>query len=234
MSQQKRDLSGLLEEAGQNLQSNLHTCVLCKITKVNPKTVNCQPIVNRIVDGVSVELPEFVDVPAVTMQGGSSYIAMPLTVGDYCILMCMERCFDQWYNSVRVDKSLPLDFRMHDYSDGFALVGVNPLKDAITIPTVTTQQGDEIHNGNKTVNGNFTINGDLQVNGNITCTGRGRFDTIEANNFAGHGGGDMTSTSVIRTTQDMIAGLASLITALTHVHQQVPGATNPTLGPQAP
>ena len=104
----------------------------------------------------------------------------------------------------------------------------------ITIPTVTTQKGDEIHDGNKTVNGNFTINGNLQVNGNITCTGLGSFATIQAGNFAGVGGGDMTSTSIIRTTQDMIAGVASLITALTHVHQQVPGATRDTLGPKAP
>ncbi len=103
-----------------------------KITSVNDKTISCVPVINRVVKGSSKQLPEFIEVPPVILQGGDSYIAEPIAAGDYCLVLISERCYDAWYAGS--DFVSPLEMRMHDYSDGFALCGVNPQATAINIP----------------------------------------------------------------------------------------------------
>lgn len=152
----KKQLTNSIAAALDNALANLHTMTVARITAVNATTVDCQPVINRTVNGESVELPVFVDVPPISLQGGSSYIAFPLAVGDYCLLFFAERCFDRWYEGD--DFALPAEYRMHDYSDGFALVGVNNRAGGIDIPTETTQ-----------VVGDLNITGDLNVTGRITC-----------------------------------------------------------------
>ena len=120
--------------------ANLHTCTLARVTAVNSTTINCKPVLNRLVNGESIELPEFVEVPLINLQGGSSYIHFPIAVGDTAVLFFTERCFDGWYNGQ--DNQVPLEYRMHDYSDGLALVGVNDLSSALTIPSVIQRTGD--------------------------------------------------------------------------------------------
>ena len=66
---------------------------------------------------------------------------------------------------------------MHDYSDGIAIVGINPQAGALTIPSVIQQTGDTNQDGNYTRQGSLvqigdmTITGNLHVDGEITCTG---------------------------------------------------------------
>lgn len=196
------NLETIILDAIDEALSNIHTIVVARVTKVNTNTINAKPVTNRLVDGKSIELPEFPQIPLITLQGGASYIHYPVTVGDYCLLLVSERSFDKWYHGK--DDDIPDELSMFDYSDCFAIVGINPLGKAIPIPTVTTmegdviQNGDYVHNGNRVQTGNFTqtgdftITGNIQVNGNITCTG-----TISAGNFSGLGGGDMISTSDI-------------------------------------
>jgi hypothetical protein len=172
----KRELIDVMNDAIEFALSNLHTATIAKVTGVQAKTISVQPVINRVVAGRSIELPEFTMVPPVFMQGGGSYTAHPIAVGDYCLLVLTERCFDRWYGGA--DFQSPAEFRMHDYSDGLAIVGVNPLSSAITIPTViqqtgdTNQDGDYTHQGDRTQVGDLTVTGNLQVNGNITCTGK--------------------------------------------------------------
>lgn len=177
----KRQLVNSVNQALEFALSNLHTTTVARITVVNGDTIDCQPVINRRVNGEDVPLPVFVDVPPITLQGGTSYIKMPYAVGDYCLLFFTERCFDRWYEGD--DFALPAEYRMHDYSDGFALVGVNNRAGAIGIPSVIEligdmfAQGNHVHEGNVTQTGNYdltgdmTINGNLTVNGDITCTG---------------------------------------------------------------
>ena len=225
---EKRELVDVLQDAIAFALSNLHTATIAKVTGVQAKTISVQPVINRVVAGRSIELPEFTMVPPVFMQGGGSHTAYPIAVGDYCLLILTERCFDRWYGGA--DFQSPAEFRMHDYSDGLAIVGVNPLAGAITIPTViqqtgdTNQDGDYTHQGDRTQVGDLTITGDLtltgnmQVNGNITCSG-----TISAGNFSGLGGGTMTSTSDIKSKG---------ISLTTHTHSGVEPGTGNTGGPQ--
>lgn len=172
---QYQQLLDTLMIAVENTLANMHTATIAKVTGVGATTISCRPVINRLVKGVSVALPEFVEVPPLFMQGGGSYTAHPIAVGDYCLLIFTERCFDRWYHGQ--DFQPPLELRMHDYSDGLAIVGINPLAGAITIPSVIQQTGDTnqdgayTHQGTMTRTGDTLITGDLTVDGNITCTG---------------------------------------------------------------
>lgn len=161
--------------------ANLHTCTIAKVTKVNAKTVNCKPVTNRLVDGVSIELPEFAEVPLLTLQGGSSYLHFPVAVGDYALLIFTERCFDGWYNGQ--DNQAPLEHRMHDYSDGIAIVGINPFADAISIPSVIQRTGNANHDGDVTHQGDRVQTGQFDLIGNMTITGDGGPGTMNTTNI---------------------------------------------------
>lgn len=176
----QQQLIDVLNEAITVALSNTHTATIAKVTKVGATTIDCRPVINRLVKGESIPLPEFVDVPPIFMQGGSSYTAYPIAVGDYCILIFTERCFDRWYAGQ--DYQPPLELRMHDYSDGLALVGINPLAAALTIPSVIQQTGDTQQDGDYTHNGNMTRVGDVTHEGDYTQTGN---TTVSGNIQAG-------------------------------------------------
>lgn len=160
---ENKELLDTLNAAISGALSNVHTTTIALVTKVSDKTIDCKPVIARVVKGQTIELPEFIEVPPVVMQGGTSHIAFPIAVGDYCLLIITERCFDRWYDGQ--DDQPPLELRMHDYSDGVALVGLNPLASAITIPTVIQMTGDI------NITGDLDLTGDLTVTGNITATG---------------------------------------------------------------
>jgi hypothetical protein len=149
--------------------ANMHTCTIAKITSVNHSTIGCKPVVNRFVNGQSIELPEFKEVPIIIMQGGGSYLHFPVAVGDYVILLFTERCFDGWWNNQ--DFTAPLEYRMHDYSDGVAICGINNGSGQIAIPSVIQQTGVANYDGDHTHQGNMTRVGNLNITGNINITG---------------------------------------------------------------
>jgi hypothetical protein len=223
MAEPKNQLIDTIMTAIATALSNVHTATIAKVTGVNGSTINCQPVIARLVDGVSIPLPEFVDVPVLTLQGGGSYTAYPAAIGDYCLLLFAERCFDRWYAGQ--DGQPPLELRMHDYSDGIAIVGVNPLSSAILIPTTikqvgdTVQEGDYTHTGDFTMTGDFILTGDLNVTGNIICSGN-----IAAASFSGPMGGPMVASGDITTTGDVVAGTISL-KSHTHPVTTAPGTT---------
>lgn len=198
MMAEKNQLLDTLMMAIAQALADVHTATIARVTAVNATTINCRPVINRAVNGESIQLPEFIEVPPITLQGGGSYTAYPIAVGDYCILFFTERCFDRWYGGA--DFQPPAELRMHDYSDGIALVGVNPLASAIPIPTTIKTMGDVVHDGDYTHTGNMTITGDLTVTGTLTVNGD------------------------ISATGDIVAGTVSL---LMHTHSGVtPGTGN--------
>jgi len=228
----KRELTDVLNDAIGEALSNLHTATIAKVTAVQAKTISVRPVINRVIDGRSIQLPRFTKVPPLFMQGGGSYTAHPIAVGDYCLLILTERCFDRWYSGA--DFQDPAEFRMHDYSDGIAIVGINPLAGALTIPDVIqqtgdtnqdgnyTQQGDRTQTGDQTIIGDLHVDGNVTVTGNITCQG-----TIAAGNYTGLAGGAMTASVSIETTADFVASGISLNS---HTHPGDSGGT--TGGPQ--
>lgn len=230
----QRELTEELEAFGLNLLANLHTVAICKVTTVQEKTLTCQPVTARVVNGETKPLPEFIEVPPLFLYGGETYEAYPIAIGDYALVLIAERCFDRWYDGA--DFEPPAEMRMHDYSDGFALVAPKNKAGALTIPQdgriwqigpkykegdhehkgSVTQEGDYTQTGNVTLTGdvtqegNHTINGDLTVNGTLTVNG------------------DITCSGKLTVAQAEIGG----INFATHKHGGVTSGGAVTLGPQ--
>ena len=155
--------------------SNTHTNLVAKVVKVNSKTIDVQPVVAREVNGKTIPLPVFPDVPVINFLGGSSSIQMPISVGDDCILFVSERCLDNWYFGNNNQK--PLSNRMFDYSDSVVLVGLKNKANELRIPDRIKMTGDCLqlgayeHQGNRNQTGNYTIDGNINQTGTNTIKG---------------------------------------------------------------
>lgn len=181
-----------------------HTTLIAKVTKVNKKTIDCKPVISRLVNNKTVDLPIFVEVPIINFLGGSSSIQMPIAVGDYVVLLVVERCFDNFY--IGNDFLPPLEARIHDYSDSIAICGIKNILSELDIPDVITMlgdayfQGNHEHKGDLLRNGNTNITGNVNINGTLTVTGDIILNNVSLNNFVNshthteQGDGNETST----------------------------------------
>lgn len=62
------------------------------------------------------------DCPIVFPSAGGFTITMPMAAGDEVLVVFASRCIDSWWqNGGYANK--PMEFRMHDLSDGFAIPG---------------------------------------------------------------------------------------------------------------
>lgn len=199
MSEAKEQLKTATDDAIITALANTHTILIAKIVAVKAKTIDVKPVIQRVVDGKNIDLPVFPDVPPVFMQGGTSYDAHPIAVDDYCLVLINERCFDRWYAGA--DGAPPLEFRMHDYSDGFALVGINPASMAKTIPATIERFGDSTVTGDWVHSGSYALTGPLTVTGDATITGRTNSGTYSVGGVAGWSGsfatGDARTVTVV-------------------------------------
>lgn len=224
-----KQLFNVIEQAIKEALDHTHTATIGRVVKVDSKTIDVQPVLNWVHNGESIKLPVFAEVPPVFLQGGGSYTAYPIAIGDYALLIFSERCFDAWYNGS--DEVRPPELRMHDYSDAFALVGINPLNAALTIPTVITQignthqEGDYTHTGNRTQTGDYDLNGkltqigDQDITGNVTISeilqaaqsilGAAQFTSIKTGGQSGVSGSFTTADSkTVTVTNGIITSIA--------------------------
>jgi len=81
-----------------------------------------------------VNLPVLVDVPIVFPSAGGFTLSLPLAAGDEVLVVFASRCIDSWWQSGGI--GLPMESRMHDLSDGFAIPGPRSL--ATTTPLSAT------------------------------------------------------------------------------------------------
>jgi hypothetical protein len=72
-----------------------------------------------------VNLPVLVDVPIIYPGGGGFIMTFPIAAGDDCLVIFADRCIDSWWQSGGIQN--PAELRLHDLSDGFALVGPRSL-----------------------------------------------------------------------------------------------------------
>lgn len=104
----------------------LHTCLPGIVSKFDPakQTAEVQPAIKRIfTDRGPVNLPLCVDVPVAFPGGGDFFLTFPVKPGDECILLFSERAIDFWYANGGTQE--PSEYRLHDLSDGIAIVGLN-------------------------------------------------------------------------------------------------------------
>lgn len=133
-----------------NKLMDVHTALPAIIISfdADKRTVSAQPTIQRVFsDGEGKaganNLPPCVDVPVVFPMGGGYELTFPINNGDECLLIFAERCIDSWFDSGQ--PSEPADFRQHDLSDAFAIVGVRSLANKQPVWT----GGTELHgNGN--------------------------------------------------------------------------------------
>ncbi len=77
--------------------------------------------------------------PVLSVQGGGVGAIMPVAVGDECMVVFSDRCISAWFAT---GQPMPLpDFRMHDISDGFVLVGLNSFQNLLLTPLLPNEGG---------------------------------------------------------------------------------------------
>lgn len=192
--------------------ANLHTCLpgIVASFDVATQTASVQPAIKRIwAEAGAVSLPLCVDVPVVFPGGGDFFLTFPVKPGDECLLVFSERCIDQWYVSGGVQP--PADYRRHDLSDAFAIVGVNsqPRKLANVQTTGAELRTRDrstyirLENGTIHVKGNIVLEGDMTQTGDLTSTGivTGQTDVIAA----GKSGKGHTHGGVVAGNQNSAA-----------------------------
>src|SRR5262249_2190987 len=134
-----------------------------------------------------VNLPLLLDCPVVFMGGGGAVSTFPIAVGDEALIVFSSRCMDAWWQQGGIQP--PMEARMHDLSDGFAVVGPRSLARALTNLSTTKAQLRSVDGstlleldptahevnitapGGSTIDANVTINGTLHVTGRITGSG---------------------------------------------------------------
>jgi len=122
------DMTETLRSAMEGAQAEIWTAMPGIVQSYDPAVMTAvvQPAVQgRIVDerGVAsdVDLPLLPDVPVVFPAGGGFTLTFPIKPGDECLVVFGSRCIDGWWQGGQVSPAP--DQRMHDLSDGFALVG---------------------------------------------------------------------------------------------------------------
>ena len=117
----------VLDAFKSDIFATFHCIQIGKIEKVTPgeQTVEVTLQIRRpAADGTSSAIPLLVDVPYMVLQGGGAYIDLPITAGDYCIVLFNDRDIDTWWSTANMAD--PATNRKHDLSDGIAIVGLNP------------------------------------------------------------------------------------------------------------
>lgn len=94
------------------------------------KTATVGLLFKRVLaDGTIQSYPLLLDCPVFTLQGGGGSLQFPIAPGDQCLVLFSDRNLDAWFQNGAA--APPLDGRLHDLSDGIALVGVNALNSSL-------------------------------------------------------------------------------------------------------
>lgn len=135
-----RNLEAALIKALEGLQSDIWTALPVVITQFDPvrMTAEAQPTIRGTVrqpDGTvkEVDMPLLVDVPVIFPSGGGFTLTFPIKPGDEGLCFFASRCIDSWWERSGVQSQA--EFRMHDLSDSFVLVGPRS-QPRVLLPTV--------------------------------------------------------------------------------------------------
>lgn len=130
------DSEEALRIAFDSQQSGLWTSIPAIVKSVNfiKMTIEAQPTIQGSVEDENgkitmVNLPLLVDVPIIFQSAGGFTITLPIAVNDECLIMFASRCIDAWWQSGGIN--VPMESRMHDLSDGFAILGPKSLPHVI-------------------------------------------------------------------------------------------------------
>lgn len=211
-------------------QSRMWTALPGIILSVDLEAMTCvvQPAIQGTVEDENgalrlVDLPQLADVPIVFPSAGGFTITMPIAAGDEVLVVFASRCIDAWWQLGANDDGVslgrrPMEARMHDLSDGFALPG--PRSQPRVIDDISSDSV-QIRNDEGTAYVEITADGKIrlvsgegiEVDGDLSVTG------------------DIETDGAIEAGGDVVGGaLTAPISLTTHVHTSaIPG--NPTSPP---
>lgn len=163
-------------------QSMMWTAIPGIVQSVNlsEMTVSVQPAIQGTVeqsDGtiLNVNLPPLIHVPIVFPSAGGFTITFPIAAGDEVLVLFSSRCIDSWWQAGGFS-NVPMEMRMHDLSDGFAIPGPRSQPRVVSGISSTNLQ---IRNDANTAHVEITPAGavnivtasTLTVTGNLVVTG---------------------------------------------------------------
>ena len=140
------------------------------------QTLQAEIAIQQIIDGENVNYPLLVDVPFVITTCQNYHITIPIKIADEVLILFADRCIDGWFSSGEVQKQVV--HRVHDISDGFALIGINSKPNKINnydenSLVIKSDAGDTyivVHTTGLYTSG-ISMIGNLDVDGSITATG---------------------------------------------------------------
>jgi phage baseplate assembly protein gpV len=224
------------------VQAGMYTSLPAIIQSFDPaaRTVTAQPAIQARLqqpDGayVWVNLPLLVDCPVVFPSGGGITLTFPIAAGDECLIIFSCRCIDAWWQSGGFE-NVQADLRMHDLSDGIAIVGLSSKPQVI--PSISTTNA-QLRTDDGLTHVEITPGGDVGIlaagninavaGGNVVASAAGNVDLTAPNitlngavlvNGAFNVNGASTFTGTITNNGKNIGG--------DHVHSGSPTAP---LGP---
>lgn len=92
-----------------------------------------------------IDYPVLEDCPVMFLSGGQSYISLPITAGDTCLILFNDRDIDTWWYSGQ--NNVPPSSRAHSLSDAIVLVGIRNQSNTVDLPTNTIT----VEGGNKKI-----------------------------------------------------------------------------------
>lgn len=195
-------LADVLVNFKQDVFATMNCIKIGKITAFDgtKRTAQIQILFKRVLPGGSTQsLPLLVDCPVLTPQGGGGALQFPIKAGDQCLVLFSDRRIDEWLQNGA--EAAPGDGRMHDLSDGIAIVGLNALNSSLpaypTDKVVLSYQGSRFE---------------------LTSTGW---------NFVGDGGAEIDLVGEIVTIKNATTTLLTLLDGLIDV---IAAATVQTAG----
>lgn len=144
MRRQERldDSEESLRIAMESAQAKVWTAIPAIVQSVDfvAQTITAQPAIQGAVqspDGsvAQVNLPLLVDVPIMYPRAGGFALTFPIAAGDEVLVVFASRCIDSWWQNGGVGAQA--EVRMHDLSDGFALLA--PTSQPKVLPAVSAQ-----------------------------------------------------------------------------------------------
>lgn len=84
----------------------------------------------------SLNYPILVNLPVLNLCGGTTALTFPIAIGDQALILFNDRDLDNWFAGARSGQvNSP---RLHHFSDGIALVGLNTLSSYDTVRALLT------------------------------------------------------------------------------------------------
>lgn len=202
----------------QGFQSTAWTAIPCIVQGVDfiSMTLTAQPAIQgfRInQDGSTTffNYPVLQNVPIVFPSCGGFTITFPIAANDEILVLFSARCIDSWFQSGGIQK--PIDYRMHDLSDGFALPGIKSLPNVISAISASALQ---------VRNDAGTAYIEISADGKIRLVSPSEIDIT----------GNLKVTGAISATGEVTAKSATVpVTLSTHVHTGVTVGGGSTGGP---